>query len=360
MSQILKNVKFHGFIVMAFLSVFVIIFISWKKIATSPQTDTLLEEIDFGEPIEELHPLSIEKMRQQSYPGSDTVIEQKLSGRANYNQYIASYKSEGLKIYALLTIPKGLKPEVGWPVIIFNHGYIPPGQYRTTEKYTAFVDAFARNGYVVFKPDYRGHGSSEGKAEGGYGSSAYTIDVLNALASIKRLQNPDSSSTDGPLVVDARRIGMWGHSMGGSITLRAMVVSKEIKAGVIWAGVVGSYADLLDNWRRRSPLPGLTQGATSWRQRFTERYGSPETNPDFWNSISPNSYLKDISGPIQLHHAKADSHVPFLFSEKLASGLGEIGKPVEFYAYNGDDHNLTNSFNTAINRTILFFDQNLK
>ena len=98
MSQILKNVKFHGFIVMAFLSVFVIIFISWKKIATSPQTDTLLEEIDFGEPIEELHPLSIEKMRQQSYPGSDTVIEQKLSGRANYNQYNDSYKSEGLKI----------------------------------------------------------------------------------------------------------------------------------------------------------------------------------------------------------------------------------------------------------------------
>ena len=46
---------------------------------------------------------------------------------------------------------------------------------------------------------------------------------------------------------DPDRIGMWGHSMGGAITLRSMVVTGDVKAGVIWAGVVAPYQDLLEN-----------------------------------------------------------------------------------------------------------------
>ncbi|UCC62296.1 MAG: hypothetical protein JSV36_16175, partial [Anaerolineae bacterium] len=71
-----------------------------------------------------LHPLAIESMRQQAYPGSDITIEETLEPGSNYDRYLASYLSEGLKIYALLTVPQGEKPESGWPVVIFNHGYI--------------------------------------------------------------------------------------------------------------------------------------------------------------------------------------------------------------------------------------------
>ena len=88
-----------------------------------------------------LHPLSIVAMRKRAYPGSDLVIEQTLAPGSSYSRYIASYRSEGLKIYALLTVPNGEKPATGWPVIIFNHGYIPPTQYQTTERYVAYVDA---------------------------------------------------------------------------------------------------------------------------------------------------------------------------------------------------------------------------
>ncbi|NLF66957.1 MAG: alpha/beta fold hydrolase, partial [Chloroflexi bacterium] len=165
------------------------------------------------------HPLSIEVMRQQEYPGSELVFEQTLPAGNGYSQYIVSYLSEGNKIYALLTIPFGEKPASGWPVIIFNHGFIPPEIYRTTERYEAYVAAFASAGYMVLRSDYRGHGNSEGEATGGYGSPAYTVDVLNGMASV--LRHPDA---------DPNRVGMWGHSMGGHVTLRAMVVSDQIKA----------------------------------------------------------------------------------------------------------------------------------
>ena len=130
------------------------------------------------------HPMTIEALRAGSYPGSDIVIEKELDRGANYRRYYAYYLSEGLKIYALLTMPDGEISAGGWPAIVFNHGYIPPDVYRTTERYIAYVDTLARNGYVVFRIDYRGHDQSEGEATGAYSGPGYTTDVMNAVASL--------------------------------------------------------------------------------------------------------------------------------------------------------------------------------
>src|SRR3989344_8783598 len=134
--------------------VFGIYFLS-KNAALQKSVDDLATDnqnlVDGGGLEETSHPLSIETLRQGNYPGSDILIEQTLAPGSNYRRYIASYKSEGLKIYALLTVPNGTKPETGWPVVIFNHGYIPPSQYKTTERYVAYTDAFSRNGYILFR-----------------------------------------------------------------------------------------------------------------------------------------------------------------------------------------------------------------
>lgn len=306
-----------------------------------------------GGPKEDLNPLSIEYMKKQDYPGSDITVEQTLPQGSNYERYIASYKSDGLKIYALFTVPQSEKPETGWPVIIFNHGYIPPAEYRTTEKYTAYTDAFSRNGYIVLKPDYRGHGNSEGNPEGAYYSPAYTIDVLNAVSSIKKYKD-----------VDPSRIGMWGHSMGGNITLRSMVVdSKDIKAVIIWAGVVANYEDMANNWHRARPfVPSQREQVfrRPGRQVLIDKYGNFEQNPQFWKSIAPINFVRDISGAVQIQHGTADEEVPLLFSQKLDEALKKEGKQVEFYAYEGDDHNLSNNLNLALQRSVDFFDKYVK
>lgn len=305
--------------------------------------------------VTQLHPLSVQKLREGTYPGSDIKIEEKLKPGSNYERYLTSYQSEGLKIYALLTIPNNTKsqpkPSTGWPVIVFNHGYIPPDQYKTTERYIAYTDAFSRNGYIVFRPDYRGHGDSEGEAMGGYGSNAYTIDVLNAVSSIQKHKDADAS-----------RIGMWGHSMGGFITLRSLVVNKDIKAADIWAGVVGSYPDLINNWRRSTSAPPVTTSSTTrrWRQTLASENGTPEENPEFWNSLSANTYLSEISAPIQLQHGTADADVPVEFSENLYKNLKAAGKNSEIFIYPGDNHNLSQNLSTALKRSVSFFDTYLK
>lgn len=312
------------------------------------------------------HPLTIESMRAGKYDGSDLAIEEELASGSNYNRYIASYLSDGLKIYGLLTIPNEIPPDEGFPAIIFNHGYIPPEEYRSDERYEAYVDGFVKEGYVVFKPDYRGHGNSEGRPEGAYFSPAYTVDVLNAVASIKKLRDP--SVVSGQLsVVNPNKIGMWGHSLGGSITLRAMVISPDIKVGVIWGGVLGTYQEIFDEWWSKRVGPTFTpsqrerQANRPTRQSFIEKFGEPNDSNEFWKSISPNFYLEDISGPIQLHHGTVDETVPYVLSEKLYNRLKTAGKEAEYYIYEGADHNLSSTaFELAMNRSMEFFDKYLK
>ena len=308
---------------------------------------TPLRVLPAGNVSSESLPLQIDVMRSSSYLGSDIVIESTLDPGANYSRYYVSYLSEGLKIYAMMTIPNGQKPSTGWPVVIFNHGYIPPAVYRTTERYVAYVDQIASSGYIVFKSDYRGHDRSEGSAGGVYTAPNYSIDVLNAVASVKRY--PDA---------DPNRIGMWGHSMGGYITLRSMVVSPDIKVGVIWAGVVARYPDLFTRWnpgaRFTVPSPG------SWVYSLEQSYGSVEQNPEFWNSISANAYVRDLNRPIQLHHGTADHDVPWEFSQMLYDEMLKANQVAEFYTYEGDNHNISNYFSLAMQRTVEFFDRYLK
>ena len=288
-----------------------------------------------------LHPMNILAARQATYPGSSITIEETLEPGANYSRYIAWYESEGLKIYGLLTVPDGEAPATGWPAIVFNHGYIPPGEYRTTERYIAYVDNLARHGYIVYRIDFRGHDRSEGEATGAYGNPGYTVDVLNAVSSLQAF----------PLA-DPQRIGMWGHSMGGFLTLRAMVISPVIRAGVIWSGVVGSYPDMICCWRR--PTPGVPTSTpnpnfrSGWRTQWQNLYGSPEENPAFWMWVSANSYLSDLSGLIQLHHGTGDTEVPLKFSQDLYQEIQQAGKPGEYYEYPGDNHNLSNHLSEAM------------
>lgn len=286
-------------------------------------------------------------MRKYEYPGSSITVEQILEPGENYNRYYVSYLSDNLKIYALMTVPDGVKPASGWPVIIFNHGYIPPGEYRTTERYVEYVERIAEDNYIVFRSDYRGHDRSDGEARGAYGYPDYTIDVLNAVASMKTY--PDA---------DPDRIGMWGHSMGGYLTLRAMVISEDIKVGVIWAGVVASYPDLVNNWTE--PAADTPSGFSGWRTSLAATYGTPAQNPAFWDAISANSYLTDLSGPVQLHHGTGDVEVPVEFSTTLYRQLLVARIPVQLYTYENDNHNISNSFNQAMQRTIQYFNTFLK
>ena len=300
--------------------------------------------------------LTIQYLREQQISGSPITFERQLIDRSNYHQHLVSYISEGNKIYGLLTIPFVEPPEGGFKAIVFNHGYIPPTAYRTTERYSAYVDYLARSGFVVFKIDYRGHGESGGEPSGSYFSPGYTIDAIAALKSLQTLD-----------FVDPQGIGMWGHSMAGNLTLRAMLVEPDIQAGVIWAGAVYSYDDFgqygIDDNTYRPPTSSETGDVPEFRRRrqqIFETYGRPDTGVDYWKAVSLTENIEFLTRPIQLHHAQDDSVVNIGYSFNLAVVLRDNGKTYEFYEYEGGGHNLISPyFERAMFRTVAFFQDNL-
>ena len=259
------------------------------------------------------------------------------SQNESYTSYLTSYESDGLKTYGQLTVPVGEKPKEGWPAIIFVHGYIPPKNYETFANYVSYVDFLARQGFVVFKIDLRGHGNSEGEPGGGYYSGDY-------------MQNSD--------FVNPNKIGLWGHSMAGNVVSRVMAVRPEIPAVVIWAGAVYTYIDFLEyriDDNSYQP-PSADSQRNKKRDEMFNMYGRFDPKSSFWKQVPMTNYLDEIKGAISLNHAVDDTVVDIRYSRNLNNLLDKTSIPHELNEYPSGGHNFTGaSFSSAMQKTVEFF-----
>lgn len=294
--------------------------------------------------------MTVPYLRERDYE-STLGARTRLSESATYTSYLTHYTSDGLKINGLLTIPKGEPPTGGWPAIVFVHGYIPPTVYKTTGNYVAYVDYLARNGFAVFKIDLRGHDKSEGEPGGAYYSSDYVIDTLNARAALGN--TPE---------VNENRIGLWGHSMAGNVTMRAFVARPEIPGVVIWAGAGYTYTDLAtyrisDNSYRP---PQTNTARQRKREQLREAHGDFNAEHPFWKQVAVTDYLKDLKGALELHHAVNDDVVSIEYSRNLMKLLDGTNVRHELFEYPSGGHNIDGgSFSTAMQRTVEFYKERL-
>lgn len=294
--------------------------------------------------------LTVPHLRTRSYESQLGELK-KSSETGTYESFLTSYTSDGLRVDAQLTKPKGEMPVGGWPAVVFVHGYIPPSQYTTLGKYVAYVDTLARNKLVVLKIDLRGHGNSEGEAGGGYYSADYVIDTLNARAALQK--------TD---FVNPQHIGLWGHSMAGNVVMRAWAARPEIAAVVVWAGAGYSYEDL--QAYRIQDGSYQTPPANSERQRkrqlLRETHGDFDKGSWFWKQVPATNYLSDLQGALQIHHAVDDAVVSVEYSRNLMRLMDATSIPHELFEYSSGGHNITNpSFQLAMQRTVQFYMQRL-
>ena len=162
----------------------------------------------------------------------------------------------------------------------------------------------------------------------------YTEDVLALLTALKDY---------GSLLLDLSRIGMWGHSMGGGIVERVMVLNPNIKAYVLFAPL---SAEVEDNFYE------LPASEIDW---LHQTYG-PEGDK-VYTRISPATHFDDVSAPVQLHHGTMDKDVPLIFSESIFRSLKNRGKKVEFFVYPGEGHEFGGAWTLAVERALQFFDK---
>lgn len=286
--------------------------------------------------------LLVENLRQKKFD-SEIKIERTLAENPTFTKQLISYFSNGLKITGVMNVPKG---DGSFPAIILNHPYLSFTTYKSGDGTGREADFLASKGFVTIAPDYRGYGGSDNAPDGpGLLRNGYVLDVLNLIPAVKKLS-----------FVDPKRIGIWGHSMGAGIAIRAVVVSPDILATVLFAP---RSANLSDEFKALSQSHDQLDKKIA--ASFKESFSSPSKNPTFFEKISPVNFLNQLLGPVMIHHSQNDNHNPFSWSEKLANALKNSGKEVEFISYAGSQHTFQGTtWQKAMEKTLEFFNRNLK
>ena len=267
--------------------------------------------------INSLNGLTIDALRARSY-SSEISIEEELdiqcvdreavkslhSKTGTYKSYMASYNSDGLRVYTRLNIPDGPVPEKGFPTIVFAHGWVGAEAAPTytlgcdpKSMYSENTDAYARAGYAVVIPAYRGHATVNGVPgegieflhaydNGSYLSpSFYAIDVMNLLAGIK--SGIESPLLDQKIKFDTSDLKLTAHSQGGDVALTVLAATGEgaqngleFTQASIWSGTFPDrFTQLRTYYAMNKTADAFLSGDGTWNGTAVGQNG--EVNPNF-------------------------------------------------------------------------------
>lgn len=307
------------------------------------------------------HPLSgvtIDGLRARDYPGGPVEILATLEMTDVYTRYHIAYPSDGLRITGIMQVPPGPGQ---FPVIILNHGYHERANYWPGSGTWMAAEFLNRRGYLTVAPDYRSWGASD------WGPSLFhtglLADVLNLIGSLAYVPQADLT-----------RLGMWGHSMGGGLTTKALTIEPRLRAAVLYAANSGDDADLIARWGPGC-LPGETEYTTKCNPaevilpdlppEIVNAYLAAAADPAMLQQIAPIYHLDPISAPVQIHIGAADgaehNATPPEWSTKLHAALQATGKPSELFVYEGQGHMFAGAaWTEMMTRAADFFDAHVK
>jgi dipeptidyl aminopeptidase/acylaminoacyl peptidase len=256
---------------------------------------------------------------------------------------LVTYKTrDGVDVYARLYTPEmiGAKRDPSAPAVVFVHG---AGYLQNAHKYWSsysreymFNNLLASRGYVVLDPDYR--------ASAGYGRDWRTAiyrhmggkDLDDVVDGAKYLVETQK--------VNPKRIGVYGGSYGGFITLMAMFTSPDTFAS-------GAALRPVTDW-------------THYNHGYTSSIlNEPQNDPEAYRQSSPIYFAAGLKGNLLICHGMVDTNVLFQDSVRLVQKLIELRKdnwsvapfPVENHGFEEDT-----SWADEYKRILKLFDDTLK
>ena len=261
--------------------------------------------------------LSIEALTARSYGGGTIQLVEVMQVTPNFTRFLIAYPSDDLTIYGFMNVPH---VEGSLPVIIAIHGYVNPSVYGTLDYTTRYADALANAGYLVIHPNLRNYSPSDADPGDNLFRIGYAIDVLNLIGIVQEQGGQPGSLQQA----DPERMGLWGHSMGGGISIRVLTISPHIDAAILYGSM---SADEVQNHQKIVEWSGGSSGHLEL-----------DTPSDILSTIAPINYLDRINAIVSIHHGENDTQVPLQWSLDLCRQLQTLEKLVECYMYDDQPH----------------------
>ncbi|MCD4526458.1 S9 family peptidase [Nocardioides sp. cx-173] len=284
-------------------------------------------------------PRSLPALMREDFRASRIRYGEVIEQTDRYTRYQVTYRSGDLTVSGILLRPRGRGP---FPGIVLNHGYIEPAYYAPGQGLAREQIALADAGFAVLHTDYRGHAGSDPAGELSRQTRlGYTRDAIHAVLALER--EP---------YVDEDRMAMLGRSMGGGVTLNALVVAPGlVDAAVIYASVSSRYLDNL----RHFVEPERPDEVTA----LYDALGTPRSAPEVYAGLSPRSYFDRITEPVLAHHADTDETCPFPWAVTTDRALRRAGVDAQLEVYRGEAHAFSFDWQRSMDRTITFLRRRL-
>jgi dipeptidyl-peptidase-4 len=269
-----------------------------------------------------------------------TINENKIAELADYHlspmEFLTVKSRDGVQLNASIIKPPDFHPQTKYPVLVYTYGGPHAQVVRNGWGGANFLwhQLMAQKGYIIFSLDNRGSGGR---------GHAFETPLHFRMGAQELLDQCDGVQYLKALpYVDSNRIGVWGWSYGGYMTLHAMFeAGDDFKAG--FAG--GPVTD----WRYYDTI-------------YTERYlGLPQKNEKGYQDSSPVKYAIQLKGKLLIAHGTGDDNVHFANTLAVINDLIEAGKYVEVLAFPGRGHGVSDppARRVLMQRVTQFFLDNL-
>jgi dipeptidyl aminopeptidase/acylaminoacyl peptidase len=247
-----------------------------------------------------------------------------------------TWKSDQFDVQGWLLAP-AVKPQGKAPMVVVVHGG-PAAAVRPSYSDTALL--LASQGYYVLLPNPRGSfGQGEKFTEANVKDFGYG-DLRDILKGV------DTAIAAAP--IDPARIGIYGHSYGGYMTMWAVTQTHRFHAAVASAGLANwqSYygENLIDQWM----LPYFGK--------------SVYEDPEVYRRSSPIEFVQRVRTPTLVLHGERDAEVPLPQGQEFWHALKALGVPTQFVVYGDEGHRIRKPANVRdhAERLIGWFDKYLK
>jgi dipeptidyl-peptidase-4 len=219
--------------------------------------------------------------------------------------------------------PADFDPKKTYPLVF--HVYGEPAGQAVTDRWGGrqylWHLLLAQQGYAVACVDNRGTPCPRGRdwRKAVYRKVGTLASKDQAAAARALLKRP---------YLDPKRVGVWGWSGGGSMTLNLLF----------------RHPDLYHTGMAVAPVPDMRLYDTIYQERYM---GLPRDNAEDYKEGSPITHAAGLKGNLLLVHGSGDDNCHYLGTEKLVNRLVELGKPFTLMAYPNRSHSINEGKNTT-------------
>ena len=251
-------------------------------------------------------------------------------------QIVQIKAQDGKLLYGRMIKPVNFHAGEKYPAVVMVYG--GPGEQTVVNAWAGQewdrAQVLAARGFVVWQLDNRG---SAGRGH------AFETPIFRRFGKAEladQLEGVRYLLAQG--FVDPARVGIYGWSYGGFMTLYSLLNAPEVfRAGIAGAPVT--------NWRNYDTI-------------YTERYlGLPSDNPDGYRASSPLDYAANLKSKLLIVHNIEDDNVLFQNTVQMTDALEQAGKLFGMALYMGKSHGVTGPVRKQLLETLTdFFEKNLK